>query len=97
MILHITFTDGSNPWVSFSTDYKTLAKMWRNWAKNPNARPIFMGDGLECRMNCIHRWCVSKYFDGAHRCKEFKYLANALKYIWRVQKLNKTVLLRKEK
>lgn len=33
MILHITFSDGSNPWVSLPTDRHTIAKHWRRWMK----------------------------------------------------------------
>lgn len=34
MILHVTFTNGSNPWVSLPTDRHTVAKLWRRWMKN---------------------------------------------------------------
>lgn len=34
MILHVTFSDGSNPWVSFSGNRHTIAKLWKRWIKN---------------------------------------------------------------
>lgn len=42
MILHITFSDGSNPWVSFPSDRHTIAKHWRRWKKfHPDtAQPV---------------------------------------------------------
>ena len=33
MILHVTFSDGSNPWVSLPADRHTIAKHWRRWMK----------------------------------------------------------------
>ena len=41
MILHVTFSDGSNPWVSLPGDRHTIAKQWRQWMKNhpDTARP----------------------------------------------------------
>ena len=47
MILHVTFTDGSNPWVCFSTDRREVADHWRDWMKyHPEeARPVaYCGD-----------------------------------------------------
>lgn len=32
MILHVTFSDGSNPWV-FYGDRQQVAKHWRRWMK----------------------------------------------------------------
>lgn len=47
MILYVTFTDGSNPWVSLPTDRHTVAKLWRRWMKNhpDTARPIACDSG----------------------------------------------------
>ena len=36
MILHVTFIDGSNSYVSLPTDRRTVAKLWRRFVKaNP--------------------------------------------------------------
>ncbi len=42
MILTITFSDGSNPWVSLPTDRHTITKLWRRWMKyHPDtAQPV---------------------------------------------------------
>ena len=37
MILHVRFSDGSNPWQSLPADRHTIARHWRRWAKyHPN-------------------------------------------------------------
>jgi hypothetical protein len=54
MILHVTFTDGSNPWVSLPADRHTIAKLWRQWMKNhpTTAQPVaFMGEYAIYRHN----------------------------------------------
>ena len=33
MVLHVTFSDGSNPWMSFNGDRYFIAKHWRRWMK----------------------------------------------------------------
>ncbi len=33
MILHVNFSDGSNPWVCFSDDRKEIADHWKDWLK----------------------------------------------------------------
>lgn len=38
MILHVTFIDGSNPWVSLPANRWTIAKQWRKWTK---AHPLY--------------------------------------------------------
>ena len=46
MILHVTFSDGSNPWV-FYGDRQQVAKHWKRWTKyHPGtAQPVaFTGD-----------------------------------------------------
>lgn len=42
MVLHVTFSDGSNPWVSLPGDRQTIAKLWQKWMKNhpDTARPV---------------------------------------------------------
>ena len=47
MILHVTFSDGSNPWVSYPANAKQAAQQWRRWIKNnpDTAAPtVFNGD-----------------------------------------------------
>ena len=53
MILHVTFSDGSNPWVSLPTDRHTIAKYWRRWMKyHPaTARPVASCGNWECYPN----------------------------------------------
>lgn len=34
MILHVTFSDGSNPWVCVNRDRHEIAKHWRRWMKH---------------------------------------------------------------
>lgn len=81
MILHIMFTDGSNPWVSLPVNRKMAMNLWRKWSKVSTARPEFQFGKLICRCDNIGNWYVAQWFDGMHECKEFKYLANALKYM----------------
>lgn len=83
MILHIRFVDGSNPWVSFPADPKTLIKAWKRWSKNPAARPDFMCNGLHCLPVAGGGWAVGRYFDGAHKTRYFERLGNALRYMER--------------
>lgn len=49
MILHVTFSDGSNPWASFSADQKTIAKQWRRWMKyhRETAQPVAIAGGFQ--------------------------------------------------
>ena len=87
MILHIEFIDRSNPWVTFG-DIDHCKKAWKKWSNNPDARPLFMCGELKCRMRAPYGWSVGRYFDGAHTCKNFEYLGNALKYMERMEKMH---------
>lgn len=42
MVLHVTFSDGSNPWVFYSDNRVDIAKQWRRWMKyHPDtAQPV---------------------------------------------------------
>lgn len=83
MILHITFTDGANPWVSYGEPEK-LAKIWKKWAKwDKTARCHFFSkpDGLQCRARAGGGYSVGQYFDGAYCCKDYEYLLPALKCV----------------
>ena len=55
MILHVTFSDGSNPWVCFSDDRREIAEHWRDWMKyHPNeARPVAYCGGGKCLLDPI--------------------------------------------
>lgn len=50
MILHVNFTDGSNPWVCFSDDRREIAEHWRDWMKyHPEeAQPVAYCGGAKC-------------------------------------------------
>ena len=80
MILHVTFIDGSNPWVSLPTDRHTIAKHWRRWIKNhpDTARPCAMCNGWQCRPVAGGGYAVARYFDGAHTTRYYEYLGHAL-------------------
>ena len=81
MVLHITFTDSSNPWVSLPNNREMVMKFWHKWSKVPEARPEFRLGKLKCRCDCLGNWYVAQWFDGMHKSKTFRYLANALKYM----------------
>lgn len=34
MVLHVSFADNSNPWVSLPANRQTIAKHWRRWVKS---------------------------------------------------------------
>lgn len=53
MVLHVTFSDGSNPWVSLPGDRHTIAKLWRRWIKyHPDtAQPVAHSGDWECYPN----------------------------------------------
>lgn len=55
MILHVTFSDGSNHWVSLPADRHTIAKLWRRWTKyHPEAaQPVAMCGPFRCEKS---RW-----------------------------------------
>lgn len=80
MILHVTFSDGSNPWVSLPGDRHTIAKQWRRWVKyHPNtARPCAMCNGWKCLPVGGGGYAVGRYFDGAHKTYYYDRLGNAL-------------------
>ena len=86
MILHVTFTDGSNPWVSLPTDRETVKKLWRQWEKNhpATARPCAMCNGWQCRPLAGGGYSVARYFDGAHTCRDYERLGNALRALERL-------------
>lgn len=80
MILHVIFTNGSNPWVSLPTDRHTVAKMWRRWMKyHPDtARPMAMAGEWKVIPASPEGYALGRYFDGAHTTYHYERLGNAL-------------------
>lgn len=87
MILHVTFTDGSNPWVSLPADRQTIAKHWRKWENCPEAIPEFFNGVWCCRYSFCGQWRVFKalahcsgeeYLKQAQTSKYYKHLGHAL-------------------
>jgi hypothetical protein len=78
MMLHITYIDGSNPYLMYASK-KDCKREW-NWqaARNKHARPLFMAGGLQCRRVAGGGWAVARYFDGAHKTKHYTRLGDAL-------------------
>lgn len=81
MILHIDFTDGSNPWVCFSDDRKEIADHWKEWIKyhGDTARPkAYCGDYIcEIADDWSGYW-VYKQGEFWDSVKRYKYLGYAL-------------------
>ena len=82
MILHVNFSDGSNPWVCFSDDIPEIADHWRDWVKyHPSTAIIkaYSGDYI-CEL-AEDRAGYLVYKQGEHfdTVKRYKYLGNALK------------------
>lgn len=80
MILHVTFSDGSNPWVSFSHDRKTITKQWRRWIKHhpETASPVVMLGGYECRRSAWYNGYFITGGNGENYRQYYKYLGCAL-------------------
>lgn len=80
MILHISFSDGANPWVSMNQDRHTIAKKWRRWLKNhpTTAKPSAIYNGWKCYPIGGGGYAVGRYFDGAHKTYHYMRLGNAL-------------------
>lgn len=81
MIMHIEFEDGSNPYI-FRGDAKECTKKYRDFAmyNGANMIPLFINmDGVQCRKDCAGYWYVGRYFDGAHKTKQYSKLCYALK------------------
>ena len=81
MILHVTFSDGSNPWVCFSDDRWEIADHWRDWMKHhpEEARPAaYCGNYICNRSEDNAGFCVytrGQYWDTV---KRYKHLGHAL-------------------
>ena len=84
MILHVNFTDGSNPWVCFSDDRREIADHWKDWMKyhRDTAKPKayngnFVCEGADDRAGYIV-YKQGEFFDTA---KHYKRLGFALAYL----------------
>ena len=85
MTLHITFIDGSNPYV-FYGNAKDIKKKWLEFENVSTARPLFMCGELKCMRICGGGWAVGRYFDGAHKTISYERLGNALNYMEKKEK-----------
>lgn len=88
MILHVTFSDGSNPWVSFNADPQTIAKHWRRWVKNhpDTAEPVAIGkNGWMCYFEAnTGFYCVERTTIATIKIKKYKHLGHALRALERL-------------
>lgn len=81
MILHITFSDGSNPLFSYPSNRHAAAKQWRQWMKyHPlTAQPkIYNGDYMAEMSGDragYHVWERGRYFATV---RKYKHLGHAL-------------------
>ena len=88
MILHVNFSDGSNPWVCFSDDRREIAEHWRDWMKyHPEeAQPVaYVGEYAvyPYRRGGGYHLMIRNYndFDGDmhyNYVKHYKHLGHAL-------------------
>lgn len=82
MILHVNFSDGSNPWVCFSDDRSEICEHWKEWMKyHPTtAEPkAYCGNFICERSNDRSGFVVYKMGEYHATAKFYKYLGNALK------------------
>lgn len=81
MILHVTFSDGSNPWVCFSDDHKEITKHWKEWEKHLPfvAIPKAYSGNYICE-KAMDRAGYLVYKQGGYHdsVKQYKYLGYAL-------------------
>lgn len=80
MVLHVTFSDGSNPWVSLPLGRHTIAKYWRKWVKySSTAQHAALHNGYICTLSEDRAgyWVFKQgeYFDTK---KYYKHLGHAL-------------------
>ena len=89
MFLHVTFSDGSNPWISLPADRQTIAKLWRRWMKYhaSTARPVAICGNYEARKSAWHAgyYITSRTGYGIPR-QYYMRLGNALAAMERAQK-----------
>jgi hypothetical protein len=91
MILHITFSDGSNPWVSLPTDRHTIKKQWCKWMKyHPlTAQPKVYYNGYICELSPDFMYRVYKRGEYFATKRYYKHLGHALVTLERLGGENK--------
>lgn len=81
MILQVTFSDGSNPWICFTDDRRELAEHWRDWIKHHprEAQPVAYCGSYMCERaedNAGYEvYGRGQFFDTV---KRYKHLGRAL-------------------
>ena len=81
MILHVDFSDGSNPWVCFSDDRREIADHWREWMKyHPEeAQPKAYNGAYVCeRADDMAGYWIYKSGEYWDTVKRYKHLGHAL-------------------
>lgn len=81
MILHVTFSNGSNPWVSFPGDRHEIKKHWRRWMKyHPlTATPRAYSNSHICELaSDFSGYWVWKRGDYLGSRRKYKHLGHAL-------------------
>ncbi len=81
MILHVTFSDGSNPWLSYPLGRHTIAKYWKMWLKyHPStAQPTARHNGHICILSEDRAgYWVFKQGEFFNTKKHYKRLGHAL-------------------
>ncbi len=81
MILHVTFSDGSNPWVFYSDDRRDIVKQWKRWMKyHPDtARPYVLSSKYYCRKSVWHTgYYITSDDDSLTGRQYYKTLGHAL-------------------
>lgn len=87
MILHVKFSDGSNPWVSFAPDRKTIAKQWIQWMKyHPEtARPCASAGTYYCIPSLFGGYMVQNENIPSESTRYYKTLGRALAALERLE------------
>lgn len=81
MILHITFSDGSNPWVCFSDNRKEIAEHWKEWIKYHPTEAIpkaYHGNYICEKAEDNAGYWVYRQGEFWETVKRYKHLGNAL-------------------
>jgi len=84
MILHVDFSDGSNPWVCFSDNRREIAEHWREWMKyhGDTARPTAYNGNYICEASSDRAgFLVYKQGEFWDTAKHYKRLGFALSYL----------------
>ena len=80
MVLHITFSDGSNPWFSLPTNRRTIAALWRRGMKsNPiHAQPKAYNGKYICELSPDRVYTVFRRGEYHATKKHYRHLGHAL-------------------